>query len=153
MNIEIASAIAALSVSLIGFGIAVLSYRKNKKNRELLEFAEAQIDELHETLAKSRETLETNTQRVVDQARRIAWLETRVRKPRTASSEVIDDEAIVAAPAEPQKLNITERRHRVIALASRGQRPDVIAATLGMLPGEVELIVNLNHAMASATVH
>jgi hypothetical protein len=153
MNIEIGSAIAALSVSLIAFAFAALSYRKNKNNRELLEFAGGQIDELSESLAKSKETLEANTQRVMDQSRRIAWLETRIRKPRSASSDVIDDEAVATNPSEPKKLNITERRHRVIALASRGQRPEAIAATLGMLTGEVELIVNLNHAMATATVH
>jgi len=152
MNIEIGLTIAAFSVSLIAFGFAILSYRKNKINREQLGFAESQINDLNESLAKSRESLETNTQRVADQARRVAWLETRVRKPRSASSDIIDDEP-AAQPAEPKKLNITERRHRVIALASRGQRPDAIAATLGMLPGEVELIVNLNHALANATVH
>jgi precorrin-6B methylase 1 len=150
MNIEIGLAIAALSVSVIALGFAVISCKKYKSSRERIEFAEARIIELQEDLAKSRESIETSSKRLADHGRRVAWLETRIRKPRSVGSEVIDDKVVVSEPAEPKKLNITERRHRVISLASRGQRPEAIAATLGMLPGEVELIVNLNHAMAAA---
>ena len=52
------------------------------------------------------------------------------------------------AAGEPAKLSMTERRHRVIALASRGQNAEAIATTLGIMPGEVELIIRLNQAAA-----
>lgn len=42
------------------------------------------------------------------------------------------------------KPNMTEKRHRVLALARYGQDVDTIANTLGLPHGEVELIVNLN---------
>jgi hypothetical protein len=42
------------------------------------------------------------------------------------------------------KSNMTEKRHRVLALAKYGQDVDTIANTLGLPHGEVELIVNLN---------
>lgn len=113
-----------------------------RNQRGLLEFVEKHVEDLEETLGKNKESLETNAQRVTEQSRRIAWLETRVRQPKPVSEEVIDDTPV----SEPQKLNMTERRHRVITLASRGQNAETIASTLGMLPGEVELIINLNQS-------
>ena len=145
MNFETGLFAIAISVGALSLVSTLLCLKKQKTQRRLLEFAEQQIVELQETVAKTRESLETSTQRINEQLRRITWLETRVRQPKLVSDEVIDD----TAPAETPKLNMTERRHRIIALASRGQHTDAIAATLGMLPGEVDLILNLNRAMAA----
>lgn len=139
--------IVAVTFGLATFGFSIICYKKQKKDRGSIESTEKQVEDLQGTLEKTRETLETTSRLTAEQSRRIAWLEARVRKPRLTSDEVIDD---AATSNEPQKLNITERRHRVISLATRGQHTDSIASTLGMLPGEVELIVNLNHAAAAA---
>lgn len=120
----------------------MISYRKQRGHRVLLEFAERQIEELENFLSKNREAYDASTQRSVEQSRRIAWLETRVRQPKAVADDVIDD----SVPPETPKINMTERRHRVIALALRGQDSGTIATTLGILPGEVELIINLNQA-------
>jgi hypothetical protein len=141
MNLETGITFAAIFFGVLSFCFCLVCYKKQRNHRNLLEFAEKQIEDLQEKLAKNKEALETNSQRVAEHSRRIAWLETRVRQPKSPSEEVIDETA-----TESPKLNITERRHRVITLASRGQNAETIAATLGMLPGEVELIINLNQA-------
>jgi hypothetical protein len=140
MSLESQFSIFAVLFGVLSIALSVAMYKKMRAQRGLLEFVGKQVDDLEEILAKNRSTLETNAQRVDEQARRIAWLETRVRQSKPVNDEVIDD---TPAP-EPSKLNITERRHRVITLASRGQNAETIAATLGMLPGEVELIINLS---------
>jgi hypothetical protein len=129
----------------IAAGIALLIQR-NRKMKEmmgLLEFAQNQIDELQDAIVRTKEFHETAHRRDSDQSRRIAWLESKVRKPRPSSDEVLDDSVITE---QPQKLSMTERRHRVISLASRGKNAEAIAASLGLFKGEVELILNLNKA-------
>jgi hypothetical protein len=145
INLETILFAVAISVSAVSLVATVICYKRQRTQRGLLEFAENQIVELQDTVAKTRESLEISTQRTSEHSRRVAWLETRLRQPKLLSDEVIDDSAQIETP----KLNMTERRHRVIALASRGQHTDAIATTLGMLPGEVELILSLNKAMAA----
>lgn len=141
MNLETGITFTAIFFGVLSFCFCLICYKKQRNHRGLLEFAENQIVDLQEKLLKNKEALETNSQRVAEHSRRIAWLETRIRQPKLASEEVIDE-----TTADTTKVNITERRHRVITLASRGQNAETIAATLGMLPGEVELIINLNQA-------
>lgn len=146
MNLETGILIFAVSVSIISLIIALVCLKKHQSNRSLLEFTEKQIEDLQEIMTKNKESFETNSQRVAEQSRRIAWLESRIRQPKSVSEENVDE----PETNEPQKPNITERRHRVITLAARGQNAETIAATLGMMPGEVELIINLNQAAAVA---
>lgn len=143
VELQIGLIAAAVFFGLLSFGLVISTRKKQKAQAELLEFAEQQVTDLHELVSRTKEAAEVNTQRIAEQSRRIAWLESRIRKPQPPSDDVIDDEP---AETEPEKLSITERRHRVISLASRGQRPEAIATTLGMLPGEVELIISLNQA-------
>jgi type II secretory pathway pseudopilin PulG len=141
MNIVLISIAAVTAVAIIA-----LLIRRNKKMKEmmsLLEFAQNQIDELQDAIIRTKEFHETAHRRDSDQARRIAWLETKIRKPRPSSNEVLDDSVITE---KETKLSMTERRHRVISLAGRGKSSDAIAASLGLFKGEVELILNLNKA-------
>jgi len=142
MNLESQISIVAVLFGGISVIFSLFFYKKMRAQRGLLEFVGKQVEDLEEILTRNRDALETNAQRVDEQSRRIAWLETRVRQPRQVVIEDANEE--LALPLEPAKLNITERRHRVITLASRGQNAETIAATLGMLPGEVELIINLS---------
>lgn len=141
--------IGILAAGLTGAGslaAACVCLFKLRKNRELIEYTYSQVAELENSLTSSGKKLESAAQRINDQSRRIAWLETRLRQPKAAKKEVLE-EAILTEPEEiPGRVNITERRHRVLSLASSGQNAETIAATLGMLPGEVELIIGLNRA-------
>ena len=139
-----------LTIILITFvtlsaAAAYLCMKRFRELRSLLEFAQTQIDELQDIAIRSRDICDATLQRSSDQARRIAWLESRMRKPKPASSEVLDDTIITETP----KLSMTERRHQVINLAGRGRNVDSIATTLGLFKGEVELILNLNQAAAA----
>lgn len=143
MNIVIFSVLGVTVTAAI-----TLLIQRNRRMRQmmgLLEFAQNQIDELQDAIIRTKEFTETAHRRDSDQSRRIAWLESKVRKPRPASDEVLDDSVITEQP----KLSMTERRHRVITLASRGKSADTIASSLGLFKGEVELILNLNKATLS----
>ncbi len=144
MNIETITPTIVLAGFAVSIGFSLFCIITQRRQRQLLEFAETQILELQDTLAKNRETVETASSRVTEQSRHIAWLESRVRHPKAP----IEEQMEVAGPVEATKLTITERRHRVTKLASRGQNVDAIAMALGMLRGEVELIMNLSRAAA-----
>jgi hypothetical protein len=144
MNSETITMSAAIAFGILNLGFSLICYRKQRGQRDLLEFAAKQIEDLEYALTKNKEIIDANGQRATDQARRIAWLEARVRQPKPVAEEIVAN----SVAAEPQKTNITERRHRVMALASRGQDAATIAGTLGIMPGEVELIVNLSKAAA-----
>lgn len=136
--------IAAASGSAISILAVLLCLIRIRKSRKLIVAAQETIEELQSTLKKTRELIESNAEHTTEMSRRIVWLETRVRQPKLVGEEVVDDSA------EPPKLNITERRHRVVTLAARGQSAESIAATIGMLPGEVELILSLDQAAKAA---
>lgn len=123
---------------------AAFCFYKQRKNFALIEFAFKQVDDLETSLAASKEELEAVVQRATDQSCRVAWLETRIRQPKLAKKDILDEELLNEKSNVSAKSNITERRHRVLSLANIGQNAETIAETLGMLPGEVELIINLS---------
>lgn len=103
--------------------------------------------ELEEKLYAIHQDLHQLSQRLMEQADRIEWLESRAHaKQAEAESDLFTS---LAAPSKP---SITERRHRVLALARRGLDAETIAATIGAPHGEVELIIELNNAMLGAEV-
>ena len=143
MTLEIQIMIAAGGVAVFCLLVTLVCLVRLRKTRRQVAYDTERIDELENTLKRTREVIETNSQHSAELSRRIVWLETRIRQPKLDPEEVVDDSA------EPPKLNITERRHRVVTLAARGQSPEAIATTIGMLPGEVELILNLDKASRS----
>lgn len=78
-----------------------------------------------------------------DQTRRLAWLESRMKGGMAGARPAPVPEPVSETPAKP---TMTERRHRVLALAQRGQDAETIATMLNMPRGEVELIIDLNRA-------
>ncbi|MEZ5425366.1 MAG: hypothetical protein R2747_03795 [Pyrinomonadaceae bacterium] len=145
MSLVFLISIGAVLFGLVSFGISLNVHRNFRKNRDLLEFNAGQIEQLEAELDQCREILEQSRSKTSDQARRIAWLETRIRKPEKVKKEVTPEPAFASLP----KSNITERRHRVLTLASRGQDVETIATTLGMLKGEVELIINMGRSITN----
>lgn len=146
MNLEPGISLAAILLAALSLAFSLLCLRKQYKGRELLNFAEKQIEDLQTIVGKKNETIESLSQRLAEQSRRIAWLENRVRQPKTDSDETVTEVAIHETP----KLNITERRHLVMSLLAKGQNVEQIAMTLGMLQGEVELIMNLSQAVKAS---
>jgi hypothetical protein len=128
-EIEVLLAAAAVAVC----AMLVVTARARRDARAAAGLAR----ELEEGLESMRRSLEAAEQRAEDHARRVAWLESKLRQ-----------EAAPAAAAPPMsatgKLNITERRHRVLSLARKGQDAETIAQMLGMPHGEVELIIGLS---------
>ncbi len=145
MNIEIGILTTTILTGAGTFAALGICFYRQRKNRELIEFTYKQMEALENSLAENKETLNAAAQRVADNARRVAWLESRLRQPKLTKIDVLE-EPVLIDKAETPKSSIIERRRRVLALASHGQNTEAIASTLEMLPGEVELIINLNRA-------
>lgn len=136
----------SLTASVLGMtaiAVAAVSYKKSRECRNLLEFTEKQIQDLDADLLQTNETVGAALNRLSENSRRVAWVETKVRKPQPRREDVLEEPEFVAPQIAP-KLGIVERRNRILALAARGQSPESIASVLGMMPGEVQLIINLN---------
>lgn len=153
---EMIVALTAAFFSVMGIISAMVSRKQYRKCRGLLELTEAQLSEQDAAVKALNTSMGEFKQRSADQSRRIAWLESRVRQPKllredAAKTAKAASETAAETPAEePAKWTMTERRHRVLRLSSKGQTVKAISATLGMMPGEVELIINLNRANYSA---
>jgi len=146
MDFELGIILLPTVLAVIGLSVSLYSFKIQSKNRELLDFAEKQIEDLQTTMTRNRETFDLNAQRFAEQARRLAWVEQRVRQPKLVAEETVIEQTDIH---ETPKMNITERRHLVMSLSQRGQDVVSISETLGMLPGEVELIINLNQMAAN----
>jgi DNA-binding NarL/FixJ family response regulator len=91
------------------------------------------------------QSVERLLQQNSDYGPRLDWIETRVRQTELNKGTRPADKAEPAA--DPKRQSITERRHRVLALAKRGLEAQQIAATLGVPHGEVELIISLHETV------
>jgi len=154
MTLELAISITATLCGTFGILIAWLTRASYRNCRETLECTGRQIENLETILAETRQMREADELKIKDQARRIAWLETRIRQPKAVKEiaeriEFVPELPLFNAPETAAKSNITERRHRILTLAARGQTIETIASTLGMMTGEVQLVINLNRSQAS----
>jgi hypothetical protein len=129
------AAIAASALAMISLIVNSIIIATARRQRRSWVDARNRFDEEIESLSRD---LDTASRQAGEHARRIAWLESRARfvqvEPKTVEKPV------------QQKITITERRHRVMSLARRGQDINTIARTLGMNHGEVELMINLGKA-------
>ena len=145
------NAMIVISAVAAFFGVASLiaarySIKNSRDQLYLIEINSDQADALEKKFYKQQLLLEETNELVAQQERLIARLESKVlrrSKPQENQLEKLQS-------AEPGKTEMIERRRRVLKLASRGHDANSIASTLGMLPGEVELIVNLNGEKAKA---
>lgn len=142
--------IAAALAAALGALFWCASNRKNqRRQRELLDYLAGQNEELEKSLAAAARRSAALEICAADHARKIAWLETRVRRPQNARFEHAPEKVELALEKEtpaPEKNGIGDRRRRVLRLAELGHDAPAIAARLGMMAGEVELIVKLNRA-------
>ena len=145
MNIEIELMICVLVLSSAALISSLIALRRNKHQIKLIELDEEKIWLLEETLAESRRSLEESQKTVADHSRRIAWLDANIRRNRFVTAPGKGSANSFAS----SRTKINEKRSRVLILAERGQDPATIAATLGMMPGEVELMLSLNNHNAA----
>ena len=135
--------ISVLALACAGLSIAAslacfaLTLKARQQRRNFLALA---LQMERELSATSQDTTSA-AQRASDLARRIALLEGRSRFTKAEATDAPDAAFISAA-----KTPITERRHRVLSLARRGQDTGEIANLLGLTRGEVELIIGLSQA-------
>src|SRR5438093_595950 len=111
--IPLAGAVLAYAVCLI------LALKARAGARRSLTHA----SELGEKLSVTIHDLHQLSQRLMEQADHIVWLESRAH-----SNQLEDETDLVASLAAPSKPSITERRHRVLALARHGLDAETIAA-------------------------
>ena len=137
-QIMLTAVMTSASLALISFATTMILIGRTRLLRKTLAASELRIDE---ELAALSGDLDTVSGKSGEHGRRIAWLETRIRSPRTEPTRVPETISSIN-----QKPTITERRHRVLSLARRGQDPQTIARTLGMPHGEVELMISLGRA-------
>lgn len=129
--------IASSSVAFISLAFNSVLLASSKRLRRRLETFEYRLEE---ELTSLSQDLDTASKQAGENARRIAWLESRARSNRVEPKPAVE-------PVVPNnKTTITEKRHRVLSLARRGQDVQSIARTLGMNYGEVELMISLGRA-------
>lgn len=121
-------------------GCGLLAFVANRARRTATKSLEITA-ELAQRLAEAERKSEEVTHLRADQARRIAWLESRVRQGKQNGGQATAPDLKATA-----QTSMTERRHRVLSLARRGLDSMSIAGTLGMPYGEVELIMSLSVA-------
>ena len=130
--------VLAVAGAALLFAFVATSYALAARRRT--QTAVALADGLKEGFVAKATELAELTRRHDELARRVARLESPRRR---TLAEPPPEPA--EAPSE-QKLTITERRHRVIALARKGQDAGTIATLLGIPRGEVDLIIGLHRA-------
>jgi DNA-binding NarL/FixJ family response regulator len=137
----------ALLVAILATCVSLEARRRVRDVVAVITAHEADLDNL-------RRQLDAATLRSDELARRVAWLESRVRPSARRTRQEEPAAAFRSeVPASPNDAHtapdlnaatgLTERRHRVLTLARRGMRGNAIAETLGLPHGEVELIINL----------
>lgn len=83
----------------------------------------------------------------------VAAIQTRVDEWTTRSQELEGKVASLAAVRRPQFLSVgidANQRTQVLRLARRGERPERIAAELGVPKSEVDLLLKVQRAVAAA---
>ncbi len=141
MDMQLGLSIFSITLALLSVVFSGICVVLMLRNKNLTDALISQLDECENEIRAIRENNDGDSFRSSDHSRRIAWLETRIRKPEKFKNETLGEEGF--APKKSGMANMTERRHRVLTLAARGQDANSIAVSLGMLVGEVDLIMRL----------
>lgn len=149
------SQIIAAACFSAAIALGWLCLRLTRQAREAVQHLLALATEHEGQLKTVRNNLSVVSQRAAEQARRLALLEARRQAgamiPEPALAATLPNPASTFVPPST-KLSMTERRHRVLALARRGLDVGTIATSLAMPHGEVELIIELNKAATESAM-
>jgi len=141
MTLETSLLIGAALIGISSLALSILSLFRSRRQQAELNHGADQIECLEGELAEARQMLEESKDSVLMHSRRIAWLDAKVRQNRFVSGSKPGSDK----PKSRNRSKIRENKDRVLELANRGQDANRIASSLGMMPGEVELILNLNN--------
>lgn len=111
-----------------------------------MEFMLNRIEELDALASAGEERLESATQKCAEKANRITWLENKVGELKSQKRNDFEDSVFTEWDDAQRAVTLREKRRRVISLADAGESTEEIAEHLGMLAGEVDLIINLSRA-------
>ncbi len=123
-------------------GAALICRALAQRLRHTAQQQQAATNALTQRLSAAELRLQRTLEQSAEQARRIAWLELRQQQRAGALSS--------PKPGGGQVTSMTERRHRVLALARRGMNAELIAETLSVPKGEVELMISLHSLKVAA---
>jgi hypothetical protein len=128
-------------LTLLGAVLAcgVLAYRLRQAERQ----QQTSTNALTQRLTTAELHVSRALEQAVEQSRRMALLELHLHQNRVVGNPLDNDSGGNAA-------SMTERRHRVMMLARRGMDTEMIAETLGVPKGEIELIISLSSLKAAA---
>ena len=131
--------VGVVSLSLTGLAVLLLKNRDltNSVNFCLNEIAllEEQLEETQDSMAEFKEQFDSTTTKRGKARPRL----------KTVRSSLVSNEG-----TKVLRSSLSEQRTRVIKLAKNGSDSNTIAASLGMSPGEVELILRMNTVAANA---
>lgn len=149
MDDALTIAVCAACLAFIAAMIAVFCFLKLRGASAKIGEYELRLDDLENQPGSGadKKVLEEVAARAEDALRRVAWLESRQPRQPKSVPEIAFASAEILQEAAPVKLSMSERRYRIVTLDQRGQSIENIARTLGMLPGEVELILNLSRTV------
>lgn len=137
--------LALVILSATGTVYCMVTTRRLSSRLCLLEEFSEILPSVQDSQSEFREIAEENRSTIAQQSRRIAWLEAQVRKEREVPVPRIRE----SQKPGRQKPVIDRQRSRILQMFARGQDISSIAAVTGMMPGEVELILNLHTHLAA----
>ena len=156
-QLPLSQIIAAASIAA-AIACGWLCLRLARQAREAMQHLLAVASQHEGELTSVKQQLSRVSQFSAEQTRRIAWLENnrqesaRRAQPVEAVAPAASSFTVPQVLAQPTaRLSVTERRHRVLSLARRGLDVGLIATSLGLPHGEVELIIELNKAAAEGS--
>ncbi len=130
-------------LALLGAALTcgALAYRLRQTAQQQQAVAHAFTQRLTAIELRLRRVMELSA----EQARRSAWLELHLHQSRAGAGPLNSTK-----PGGGNVTSMTERRHRVLVLARRGMNAELIAETLSVPKGEVELMISLNSLKVAA---
>ena len=138
-EITVVLAVILSAVAVGTTGLAILLVR-NRSLSNTLEFCLNEIALLEEQLERTNEAVETLKEEAF-------LFDTKGKDPRSNQTSTTIDEI---NENENHRCTLPEQRSRIMKLAAKGSDTATIAATLGMSPAEVDLILRLKTFSANA---
>ena len=130
-------------LTLLGAVLAccALAYRLHQAEQQ----QQTAVKTLNQQLAALELRLRVALEQSAEQTRRLALLELHMHQHPASGGQMNK-----AKGGGGKVTSMTERRHRVLVLARRGMETEMIAETLGVPKGEIELIISLSSLKAAA---
>lgn len=132
--------LALLGAALVGYTLV----KRQRAAARQQQTAATALNALTQRLTAVESRLHRALEENAEQARHVAMLELHLHQ-NSAGAELRNN-----PKSGGQAAGMTERRHRVMVLARRGMNTEMIAETLGVPKGEIELIISLSSLKAAA---